>query len=342
MRTSFHSVHEPICGVCSKHFRYFESLREHFIGLKPKAECARVFGTQGCNLCLTILDSPNSLRLHRSTCHQLSLVTPGLLNQMTNLIINDDFKIKIDNAGKAIIRSSCPHQVVALGCKMVGGGNDGLVDLCARVCLTDEDGNIIFHTYVKPQMPITNYRFRTTGIRPENIRDAMPLRQIQQKIQDLLCNGEQIRRTIRSGSSGGKAASRMILVGYDLDHSLECLGIEYPEHLIRDTAKYPPLMKTNKLPNTLKYLAQAYLGNDIQITGIQENPYEDCVATMKLYQRMRSQVHHLVEEYPMATDPQNRNSFAVSKQNELERMTPDALLKISRSDYYCWCLDNLK
>ena len=28
----------------------------------------------------------------------------------------------------------------------------------------------------------------------------------------------------------------------------------------RDTAKYPPLMQTNKLSNSLKYLAQEYIG----------------------------------------------------------------------------------
>ncbi|KAL9261265.1 hypothetical protein AKJ16_DCAP21918 [Drosera capensis] len=32
MRTSFHSVHEPICGICRKRCRSFESLREHLIG----------------------------------------------------------------------------------------------------------------------------------------------------------------------------------------------------------------------------------------------------------------------------------------------------------------------
>lgn len=49
-------------------------------------------------------------------------------------------------------------RVVALGCKMVGGGSDGSLDLCARVCLVGEDENIIFHAYVKPQLPVTNYR----------------------------------------------------------------------------------------------------------------------------------------------------------------------------------------
>jgi len=50
-------------------------------------------------------------------------------------------------------------QVVALACKMVGGGSDGSLDLCGRVCLTDEHENIIFHSYVKPPIPVTNYRW---------------------------------------------------------------------------------------------------------------------------------------------------------------------------------------
>ena len=49
-------------------------------------------------------------------------------------------------------------RVVALACKMVGAGSDGSLDVCARVCLIDEYENIIFHTYVKPPIPVTNYR----------------------------------------------------------------------------------------------------------------------------------------------------------------------------------------
>ena len=50
-------------------------------------------------------------------------------------------------------------KVVALACKMVGGGSDGSLDLCARVCLIDEHENIIFQTYVKPHLPVTNLRY---------------------------------------------------------------------------------------------------------------------------------------------------------------------------------------
>ncbi|RVW46573.1 hypothetical protein VitviT2T_022459 [Vitis vinifera] len=319
MRTSYHSVHEPTCGICKKHCRSFESLREHLIGPLPKVECARIFSVRGCNLCLDILGSPNALRAHRGTCQLSRGNTGALLSRMANLGIQDDLNSRTRGS-----------KVVALGCKMVGGGTDGSLDLCARVCLIDEYENIIFHTYVKPQIPVTNYRYETTGTRPEFLRDAMPVKQVQRKIQDFLCNGEPIWK-IRS--RGGKAR---ILVGHGLDHDLDCLQMEYPTLMIRDTAKYPPLMKTSKLSNSLKYLTQAYLGYDIQ-TGIQD-PYEDCVATMRLYMRMRSQSHK-IEDYPLASDPQNRNNFASGRQSELERMTPDEMLEISRSDYYCWCLD---
>ncbi|XP_009758098.1 RNA exonuclease 4 [Nicotiana sylvestris] len=319
MRISYHSVHEPMCGVCRKHCRSFESLREHLIGPLPKAECERIFKERGCDVCLTILGSRSALRVHRESC----LSRPnnnGLIYRMANLGIQDE--LRIDNSR---------GRVVALACKMVGGGSDGSLDLCARVCLIDEHERILFHSYIKPNLPVTSYRYETTGIRQEYLRDAMPLRNVSRKIQEFLCNGEPIWQ-IRS-----KAGRSRILVGHGLDHDLKCLEMEYPAIKIRDTAKYPPLMKTSKLSNSLKYLTKAYLGYDIQ-NGVQD-PYEDCVATMKLYKRMKSQFHKK-ENYPLSSDPQNKNNFATWRQNELERMSPEQLLDFSRSDYYCWCLDS--
>ncbi|KAL9672818.1 hypothetical protein QQ045_029071 [Rhodiola kirilowii] len=322
MRVSFHSVHEPICGVCKKRCRSFESLREHLMGTLPKVDCAKPFSIRGCSFCLSIFDSPYALRAHRETC-QYTRTNYGVLARMASLGIQDD--LRVDN-GRARGR-----QVVAMACKVVGGGSDGSLDLCARVCLIDEYENIIFQAYVKPQIPVTNYRYETTGIQPHYLRDAIPVREVATRIQDFLCNGEALWK-IRS-----KRGRARILVGHGLEHDLDCLAMEYPSSLIRDTAIYPPLMKTSKLSNSLKYLTQAYLGYDIQ-SGIQD-PYEDCVATMRLYLRMRSQSHRM-QDYPLASDPQNRNNFAALRQSELERMTPGQMLEMSRSDYYCWCLDS--
>ncbi|KAK3158874.1 hypothetical protein QOZ80_2AG0142740 [Eleusine coracana subsp. coracana] len=300
MRVSYHSVHEPKCGVCKKHCRSFESLREHLIGPLPKVECARVFSVRGCSICLNIFDSNVAVRYHRAAC-QYPRAAP-------------------------MPRGGISGRAVALACKMVGGGNDGSVDLVARVCLIGEDENIIFQTYVKPIAPVTNYRCEVTGVRPEYLREAMPLKVVQRRIHDILCNGEPLWKL--RPSSFGRAK---ILVGHDLER----LGLEYPSFMIRDTAKYPPLMKTSKLSNSLKYLTQAYLGYDIH-TGIQD-PYEDCVAAMRLYIRMRSQAH--LRDYASGSG-EVQNNYPAWRQRELERMSPEELLALSVSDYYCWCLDS--
>ncbi|XP_020089248.1 uncharacterized protein LOC109710870 [Ananas comosus] len=150
MRVSFHSSHEPKCGVCQKHCRSFESLREHLIGPLPKVDCARIFGIRGCNLCLNIFDSSSALRAHRTACqYSRTSVNSGFISRMSRMSLQSS----TDNYGR-----TQGLQVVALACKMVGGGSDGSLDLCARVCLVGEDESIVFHTYIKPQIPVTNYR----------------------------------------------------------------------------------------------------------------------------------------------------------------------------------------
>ncbi|KAL4205020.1 hypothetical protein AMTRI_Chr01g112660 [Amborella trichopoda] len=317
MRASYHSVHEPECDICGKHFRSLDSLREHVIGRLPKVQCAEVFNAGGCNICLRTFESSEALKKHKQICQMYPAHCPGLRAQMYRV-----------NSSQ-----SQGMEAAALDCKMVGGGGDGSLDLCARVCIIDEHENIIFHTYIKPHVPITNYRCRyeMTGIRVEHMREAMPLKQVQRTVEEILYNGEA---PWRARSRGGRAR---ILVGHGLDHDLKCLEIDYPDHLIRDTAKYPPLLKTSKLSNTLKYLTQAYLGYEIQ-TGVND-PYEDAAATMRLYKRMRSQDHPLEDPLP-PNATLNSNNLPPWRLQEFEKMTPDAMLEISRSDYYCWCLDS--
>ncbi|XP_055806065.1 RNA exonuclease 4-like [Solanum dulcamara] len=319
MRTSCHSVHEPMCWICEKHCRSFDSLRQHLIGPLPKADCEKIFKKRGCDICLTFLPSQNALRAHKELC-QLSRSNNGLLYRMARLGFQED--LRIDH-----IRG----KVVALSCKIVGGGIDGSLDLCARVCLIDEHERILYDSYVEPNIPITDYRYETSGVRPEYMSDAVPLNQVSRKIQHYLCNGEPLWQ-IRSTSGMAR-----ILVGHNLDHHLNCLQLEYPSVMIRDAAKYPPLMDTNKISNSLKYLSKNYLGYEIQ-RGVQD-PYDDCVATMRLYMRMKSQAHRR-EDYPLVIDPRHCNIFGSWGQSEFERMTPSQLLEISRSDYYCWCLDS--
>lgn len=334
MRAARHSAHEPSCDICRKHCRSFEALRDHLgVGgstLPKAANCADAFAARGCAICLRVLASATALRAHRAEC-QFSRTTapPPMMPRAPQMQLVTTQPPQGGGVGGG--------QALALGCKMVGAGSDGSLDVCARVCVIDEQENILFETFVKPLLPVTHYRYETTGIRPEHLRDGasmiMTVKNAQRRVEELLLNGEQPWKV---RSSRGRAR---LLVGHGLDHDLDALGMDYPAYLKRDTATYPPLMKTSRFSNSLRFLTARYLGYEIQ-TGHQ-HPFEDCVAAMRLYRRMRGQQHRSRggggdDDAPAANADQ---AFPAWRQRELERMTPEELLRLSTPDYRCWCLD---
>ncbi|GAB2301576.1 hypothetical protein Dimus_035591 [Dionaea muscipula] len=327
MKVSYHSSHQPKCGVCQKHCQSFESLREHLTGPLAKENCSSVFATSGCNLCVRIFYDPLTLSEHKWSCR---LLPPTPLGTVT-MSYTETYIENSDPKDRGL-PSRC-REAVALDCEMVGGGSDGSLDICARVCIIDEDENVLFHSYVQPLIPITDYRSQVTGLTEEHLRDAMPLKEVQEKILLILHNGESIG-IVRL--DGGKAR---LLVGHSLEHDLDCLRMNYPDHLVRDTAKYRPLMKTNLVSHSLKYLTETYLGYVIQ-TGVHD-PYEDCVSVMRLYKRLRAEAHHhLASESSNRNAQLDRGELDPWKLKDLESMSSDELYQMSRSDYRCWCLDS--
>jgi DNA polymerase III epsilon subunit-like protein len=326
MRAARHSPHEPRCDICRKHCRSFEALRDHLgVGgstLPKAANCADAFAARGCDICLRVLASAAALRAHRAAC-QLSRTPPPTMSRALQ-----------HHQLPATQPQGVGGGALALGCKMVGAGSDGTLDVCARVCVIDEQENILFEAFVKPLLPVTQYRYETTGIRPEHLRDGVSttVKNAQRRVEELLLNGEQQPWKVRT--SRGRAR---LLVGHGLDHDLDALGMDYPAYLKRDTATYPPLMKTSKLSNSLRFLTLRYLGYEIQ-TGHQ-HPFEDCVAAMRLYRRMRGQQHPRGGGDADAPAASADQAFPAWRQRELERMTPEELLRLSTPDYRCWCLD---
>ncbi|XP_050945385.1 uncharacterized protein LOC103491238 isoform X2 [Cucumis melo] len=320
MRVSYHSVHQPRCGVCLKHCKSFESLREHLMG--EIVLC--IFYEQGCGLCLRVLDGPETLSEHQDICCITAPVHQGTSLPPTDL--SDCYEEDRSDRGLGAI---------AMDCVMAGGGSDGALDICVWICLVDEDEKLIFNTFVQPQIPITNYRHEVTGLKEEHMRYAMPLKNVQEKVLKLLLNGESIGKL---RSNGGKAK---LLVGHDLEHDLDCLRMNYPDHMLRDTARYHPLMKTNLVSHSLKYLTRAYLGYDIRQDG--HDPYENCVSVMRLYKRMRS-LDHRRQVMTLSVTPSciqyvapNLDSHSAK---DLEKMTPDELYEMSRTNFKCWCHDS--
>ncbi|KAG7036375.1 REX4, partial [Cucurbita argyrosperma subsp. argyrosperma] len=216
MRVSYHSVHQPRCGVCQKHCKSFESLREHLNGPLSKSNCSKIFLEQGCGLCLRVLDDRTSLRGHQDICRLTAPVRQG-----TSLLPTDLSDCYDED------RSDRGLGAIAMDCVMAGGGSDGTLDICIGICLVDEDEKLIFNTFVQPHIPITNYRHEVTGLTEERVRYAMSLKEVQEKVLKILLNGETIERL---RLNGGKAR---LLVGHDLEHDLDCLRMNYPDHMLR-------------------------------------------------------------------------------------------------------------
>ncbi|XP_076904503.1 RNA exonuclease 4-like [Bidens hawaiensis] len=315
MKISHHSLHQPKCPVCQKHCKSFESLREHISGPLAKAHCSSIFFQYGCTLCMRVFESSISLAEHKDQC---LLTAPACLGTVD--IPSIDYEGLEDENIKA----------VAIDCQMVGCGSDGSLDLLARVCLVDEEENIIFHTFVEPHISVTDYRYELTGLTEAHLINAMPLKEVQEKISEILYNGESIGK---AKLDGGKAK---LLMGHNLKHDLDCLLMSYPDKLLRDTATYRPLMKTNLVSHSLKYLTKTYLGYDIRL-GTQD-PFQDCVSVMRLYKRMRSQEHQ--DDKTAASCTKENLIFDCRTPNDLENMSPDELFQISTPNYQCWCLDS--
>ena len=159
-------------------------------------------------------------------------------------------------------------QYVALDCEMVGTLTGKSV--CARVVLVDWKGRTVLDHYVRPAEKITDYRTFVSGITEEQIEQAPTLEEVQPMVQAKLA---------------GK-----ILVGHGLSNDLECLGLEHPWHMIRDTALYEPFMKMHygKMnPRKLKDLTKEKLQRDIQVDGDAHSPVEDAIAALDLYKSHR-------------------------------------------------------
>jgi len=171
---------------------------------------------------------------------------------------------------------------LALDCEMVGVGEYGLTSALARVSVVDYNNAVVFDTYVKVDEPVTDYRTFISGIREEHLQS------------DLAMGFEQCQGIIK------KLLQNKILVGHALKNDMAVLQSQHPWYLCRDTAKYEPFMKKDKItsllrPRKLKDLAETKLDRTIQIVGQEHCPIEDAIAALDLYKKARGKWEKVVE-----------------------------------------------
>ncbi|KAK3398827.1 hypothetical protein B0T20DRAFT_453495 [Sordaria brevicollis] len=135
--------------------------------------------------------------------------------------------------------SSLLGKYLAIDCEMVGTGpTPSTSSILARCSLVDFLGNQLFDSYVLPTARVTDWRTPISGISPKHMRAARPFAEVQTIVAALL--------------------KGRVLVGHDVKHDLEVLGLEHPWKDVRDTAKYGGYKKFGNGPKpSLKVVEDA-------------------------------------------------------------------------------------
>ena len=163
-------------------------------------------------------------------------------------------------------------RILAIDCEMVGVGPGGARSSLARVCVVNDAGTVLLDTHVAQVEPVTDWRTRVSGITRASVVGATP--------------PDVVRRRVAALVSG------RILVGHSITHDLQALLLGHPRSLVRDTARYPPLMRATApgrrpKPRRLRDLAAEHLGLAIQDGS--HSPVDDARAALYLYKRHRKQ-----------------------------------------------------
>eukprot|EP01112_Ceratiomyxa_fruticulosa_P013229 TRINITY_DN3703_c0_g2_i3.p1 TRINITY_DN3703_c0_g2~~TRINITY_DN3703_c0_g2_i3.p1 ORF type:complete len:400 (+),score=109.38 TRINITY_DN3703_c0_g2_i3:89-1201(+) len=193
---------------------------------------------------------------------------------------------------------------LAIDCEMVGVGKNGHESVLGSVCIVNAHGNIIYRRTVKPLEPVTDYRTAWSGLRPEDIENGVPIKQVQYEVACIVQN--------------------RVLVGHELKHDFHVLLLSHPQYLIRDTAHWAPL-KQGKQPQSLKHLAKKILGAAIQVG--EHNPQEDAWTAFLVYKKYKDRWE---ESLPRPLK-KKFNDFKMTKAWKRKKSKLEQVLKIKPS-----------
>ncbi|KAL6749604.1 ribonuclease H-like domain-containing protein [Haematococcus lacustris] len=161
-----------------------------------------------------------------------------------------------------------------MDCEMVGVGPDGLRSALARVAVVNSEGHVLLDRFVRPKERVVDYRTQYSGVRPADL------------------HGPQVLELEAAQAQVAALLKGRMLVGHGLQNDLKALLLDHPRKDMRDTARYPPLMRRlgpgrKAKPRALRHLAAELLGLDIQ-SG-EHSPVDDARAALYLYLRLRQE-----------------------------------------------------
>lgn len=136
--------------------------------------------------------------------------------------------------------------VVAIDCEMVMCEDFEKTQkhLIARVSIVNYNGHVLLDSYVNPQRRVINYLTWVSGIKPHHIIGAPGLKDIKQKIENIL-NGR-------------------IIVGHSIKNDFEAIKYTPNVGKVRDISKYSFLKNSVGKIMSLKNMNDKFLNLKIQ------------------------------------------------------------------------------
>ncbi|CAI9582670.1 unnamed protein product [Staurois parvus] len=193
-----------------------------------------------------------------------------------------------------------PGKCVALDCEMVGTGPGGRTSELARCSIVNYQGDVVYDKYIMPELPITDYRTRWSGITKRHLKNAIPFKTAQKTILNILKDKR--------------------VIGHALINDYKALRYYHPKEQTRDTSQIRLLTQMAGLSKTpsLKSLAwvscrKKYSAMQVGIKG--HSSVEDAQTCMELYklvedqyeQKLLTDIHEDTESIPENT--QNNSHY---------------------------------
>jgi DNA polymerase III epsilon subunit-like protein len=133
---------------------------------------------------------------------------------------------------KPLLPPCTPDHIVALDCEMVGCGSKGRISALGRCSIVNYHGEIIYDSFVKPILPVTDYRTKWSGIKRKHLSTAVPF--------------SEAKKLIKRHLSG------KYIVGHDLKNDFSALKFSPHPLLVKDTSKCLALRHIAGLPEQQK------------------------------------------------------------------------------------------
>ncbi|XP_042327395.1 apoptosis-enhancing nuclease [Sceloporus undulatus] len=172
-----------------------------------------------------------------------------------------------DTGSSFCLKFMKPKKCVAIDCEMVGTGPAGKISELARCTVVNYDGDVIYDKYIRPELPVVDYRTRWSGVTRRHMENATSFKVAQGEVLQIMRD--------------------KIVVGHAIHNDFRALKYFHPQAWTRDTSRCPLLLKkmglSVKASVSLKSLASQLLSKKIQVSKKGHSSVEDAQTSMELY-----------------------------------------------------------